>query len=439
MALGMLEIVLLVCIVAILFGPAVIKLFRKYQNMYLKRNKRLQKVVAQRRAERLAQEKIRNAKIKMVVFSVLGAILLSSVLYLAVWPLPMQVNAYAQGTQSVIDADVYSVASVSSTDQTLSIEGYQNITQIRYYNDWIYAAAEGGKIIRIRENGTGLTELVSTGGEIMSFDFDAENNIIFTDALYDDAGGALLMASFDGFAVTVEPLLSYSAGDGLSYPTGVAVAADGMIYILNATEISAVERGGTLAALRTAQTAHSQDGVVYAYDPATGSCEVMVSGLCFGAGLALGAQEDVLYISQFTDSSVWSVSVDTRAVTLGAEGTTLLCDGLAGYPAGLSVVEDGTLWVALSSPQMSWFESLSALPAWRAVLLRLPQGTRDALLQYNGKGLALALDAEGNFVASYAGDSAKGLNMLSSVSQIGDCLYFAQANKNETIGFFVLE
>ncbi|MFI3170140.1 MAG: SMP-30/gluconolactonase/LRE family protein [Faecalibacterium sp.] len=439
MALGMLEIGLLVCIVAILFGPAVIKKFKKYQNMYLKRNKRLQKVVAQRRAERLAQEKIRNAKIKMVVFSVLGAILLSSVLYLAVWPLPMQVNAYAQGTQGAVDAEVYSVASVSSTDQTLSIEGYQNITQIRYYNDWIYAAAEGGKIIRIRENGTGLTELVSTGGEIMSFDFDAENNIIFTDALYDDTGGALLMASFDGFAVTVEPLLSYSAGDGLSYPTGVAVAADGMIYILNATDISAVECGGTLAALRTAQTAHSQDGVLYAYDPTTGSCEVMVSGLCFGAGLALCAQEDVLYISQFTDSSVWSVSVDTRAQTLGAVGTVLICEGLAGYPAGLSVAEDGTLWVALSATQMSWFESLSALPAWREVLLRLPQGTRDALLQYNGKGLAVALDAEGNFVASYAGDGSKGLNMLTSVSQIGDCLYFAQANKNETIGFFVLE
>ncbi len=438
MGMGLIEICLLVLIALILFGPAVYKRFQKYQNLYLKRNKRLAKVVAQRKAEKLAREKIRNAKIKTVVFSVLGAVVLSSVVYLSLWPVRYPVNAYEISAENTVATAASDDVIATTQEGSLSVAGYQNITQVRYYNDWIYAVAESGVILRIRENGTGLTELVCTGGEIISFDFDADDNIIFTDAQYDKTGGALLMVSFDGIAVAVEPLLTSMKGNALAYPAGVEVAADGTIYFLNATDVSVVQQGGALQATRTAQAVHTQTGTLYAYDPTTGNCEEVASGLGFGTGLALSADESVIYLSQFADASVWAIDVTTRNAALGDAGTTALCTGLAGYPSGLSVAEDGTLWVSVLCSQMSWFERLSDLPAWREVLMRLPQGTRDALMKYNGSGMAIALDADGSLIASYTLSGSNGLKMLESAVQVGDCLYYGQTNKTEEIGYFVV-
>ncbi len=438
MVLGFLEIFILLGIIVVLFGPAIAKRLKRYNLLLTKRNKRLQKVAAQRRAEELARRQIRNTKIKIAVVSVGCASLVFGGIYLAFWPLPMQVNAYASDTQYEIDADLYGSADPYTSYDTLSIDGYSNISQIRFYNDWIYAAAEGGKIIRIRENGTGLTEIVSTGGEILSFDFDADDNIIFTDAQYDANGGALLKASFDGFAVTVETLL-YSAGTLLlACPTSVTIAPDGVIYFLSATTESVVEQGSALQALRTSQAAHSQDGVLLAYDPATATCTYVVGGLCFGAGLALSPDGETIYISTLTDSSIWAVDASARAITLDDEAVERLCILPDVYPAGLSVSEDGTLWVAVLSPEMSWFESLAAKPTWREVLLRLPQGTRDALMQYSGTGMVVALDAEGNLSAQYILDGKNTLNMLTSVCEVGDRLYVAQGGSSETIGYFTL-
>ncbi len=438
MVLGFLEIFILLGIVVVLFGPAIAKRLKKYNLLLTKRNKRLQKVAAQRKAEELARRQIRNTKIKIAAVSVFCASLVFGGIYLAFWPLPMQVNAYESGVQYAIDADLYASANTDTSYETLSIDGYSNITQIRFHNDWIYAAADGGKIIRIRENGTGLTELVSTGGEILSFDFDAEDNIIFTDAQYDANGGALLKASFDGFAVTVEALL-YSAGTMvLSCPTSVAVAPDGTIYFLSATTESAVEQGSTLQAMRTSQVAHSQDGVLLAYDPETDTCSFVVNGLCFGAGLALSPDGETIYISTLTDSSIWAVDATARAITLDDEQAQLLCVLPDVYPAGLSVSADGTLWIAVLSPEMSWFESLATKPAWREVLLRLPQGTRDALMQYSGTGMVVGLDAEGQLAAQYILEGKNTLNMLTSVCAVGDRLYIAQGGTSETIGYFTL-
>ncbi len=442
MFLGFFEIFLLLLIITVLFGPKIYAKIQKYHQLQISRNKRLQKVAAQRKAEALARQQIRNAKIKIAAVSVLGASVVFGCVYLAFWPVSVAVNAYqtVEGDTSgtAIDADLYSMADTTVAYESIAVAGYQNITQIRFYDEWLYAATEGGNIIRIRENGTGLTEIVSTGGEILSFDFDAVGNIIFTDACYDAAGGALLMASFDGFAVTVVPLVSSASGQALSYPTGVVVAADGMVYFLNATEVSLQEEGGFLQGLRTAQIAHTQNGALYAYDSLAGTCEVMVSGLCFGAGLALSAEQDVLYVSQLTDQSVWSVAVTARGVSVGGAQTAAVCTGLGGYPAGLSVAEDGMLYVAVLSPTMDWFESLCSTPAWREVLLRLPQGTRDILLQYQGEGLILALDAEGIYQASYALEGKNSLNLLTSVCEVGDRLYVVQGDGVSSIGYFVL-
>lgn len=438
MVLGFLELFILLGIVAVLFGPAIAKWLKRYHMMLTKRNKRLQKVAAQRKAEELARRQIRNTKIKIAVGSALCVSLVFGVIYLAVWPLSVQVNAYEAEEAYTLDVNLSEMVSSSAAYDSISIDGYKNITQIQFYDDWIYAAVEGGKIIRVRENGTGLTEIVSTGGEILSFDFDADGNIIFTDAQYDANGGALLKASFDGFAVTVETLL-YSAGTLLlSCPTSVTIAPDGTIYFLSATTASAVELGSALQALRTSQAAHTEDGVLLAYDPDTATCKYVVRGLCFGAGLALSPDGETIYISTFTDSSIWAVEASARAITLDDEAVELVCVLPDAYPAGLSVAEDGSLLIAVFSPEMSWFESLATTPAWREVLLRLPQGTRDALMQYSGTGMVVVLDAEMNLTDVYTVGGNNSLTMLTSACEVGNRIYVAQGNNSSSIGYFTL-
>lgn len=436
MFLGYVEMILLVLIVGVLFGPKIIAFIQKYQRLYTMRNKRLQKVAAQRHAEQLAAREVRNAKLKIVGFSLLGALVLSGGLYLAFWPVGYPVASYAIADGQAFDASAAAIGATLDSAETIEVDGYANITQMRFYNDWLYAVAEGGVIFRVRENGTGLTELVRTGGEIVSFDFDAEDNIIFTDAQYQAEGGALLKASFDGFAVTVEPLLTQSAGRNFACLTAVEVAADGMIYFINATEVSATEQGVT-SVLRTAQIAHTQDGVLYAYDPERESCEVMLTGLGFSTGLALSTDEMLLYVTQFADASVWSVAVSTRLETLSGEGASVFVDDLSGYPVGVFVAEDGTVWVSLYAQQVAWFESLSALPAWREVMLRLPEGTRAYLLSYNTAGQVAAFASDGSLAASYQASNNKTISQVANACVVGSRLYLAQNNDRAFICYVV--
>ncbi len=436
--LGLVELFLLFVIFTILLGPAIGKTVKRYQVRYRKRNQRLERVAQQRRAEELARKEARDAKIKIVVCSITGALVLFGLIYFAFWPVSYPVNAYQLTSAQAIDASFYagdSTLDAASSDTALQLLGSENVTQIRFYDDWIYAAVSGGKIVRVRENDTGLTEVVSTGGEIMGFDFDAEGNIIFTDAAYTAAGGALLKASFDGFAVTVTPLVTDVMGQSLTFPAGVEVAADGTIYFLNATSVSLQESGSAAQAMRTAQIAHTTDGVLYAYNPETASCEMMATGLCFGVGLALSEAEDCLYLSQFADQSIWSVALSARQTTLGAADTAVFAAALGAYPTGLSLAEDGTLWVAFYAEEMAWLEKLNESVAWREVLLRLPSGTREWLLAYNGQTQVAAFAADGSLVANYKTERSKTTAQLTDVCVVNNRVYLAQGNRNDWIAY----
>ncbi len=424
MRFGLTELVLISCLVLLLLGPGI------YNRVMLMRSRRRKKTtLAQRREqERLAQKAARDAKIKIICCSVLGAVLLFCVLYLAFWPLATPAQAYTLTSgQSVMSAALLDGENTAldgaSTPIALSDVGV--VLDLQYHNDWVYASVEGGEILRVRADGTGLTSLVNTGGEILSFTFDASDNIIFTDASYEGTASGVYCASFDGFAVTVEALVTQVGGTALSYPSGVAVASSGDIYFTNATEISALEHG-TAAALRMDLLAHTASGAVYCYSPATGETSLVAQGIAFASSLCLSPNEEVLYVTAFADCSVLAVDVAARGITASETGCSVVLDGLPGYPAQIATASDGTVYVSLFLQTSAWRESLAQNTALRDVILRLPTATQVWFTQFTGEGFIFAFDDSGTVTACYQTEKSSAKLPVTALLPTEDGLYFSQ-------------
>ncbi len=104
---------------------------------------------------------------------------------------------------------------------------------------------------------------------------------------------------------------------------------------------------------------HGQTGRVLQYDPATGSTEVLASGLeyCFG----VCAHSGKIYASES-----WA----HRIVELGNTRPTPLLDSLPGYPARLHCTGDGGYWLTLFAGRTQLLEFILREDDFREEMMR---------------------------------------------------------------------
>jgi sugar lactone lactonase YvrE len=299
----------------------------------------------------------------------LAALVLVTLAYLCLWPVPVEPRAWQAPT-----APGYTGAFARNT----ALSGLRRIElgkelgpeHIAIGPDGkLYAAMTSGNLVRMDPDGGNQHVFANTGGRVLGFDFDATGRMIAADAMK----GLLAIAADARVSVLTDHV---SPGDPIRYADAVVVAPDGTIYFTDAsTRFAPAAWGGTFEASFLDIIEQSQTGRVLAYEPATQKTSIVAHGFSFANGLALSSDGHTLFVAETGRYRVWKV--DGRARDVDARTTApsarVLLDNLPGYPDNLMRGRDGRIWVGLFKPRNSAADRFADRPFLRKVLLRLPR------------------------------------------------------------------
>lgn len=422
MRIGLVEFLLILAIASVTVGPRVML----FVDRWMRRAQRTSRAAARRRAEYEAQMAAeRDALLKRfrVVTSAFGVVILLVLGYgLLLRPLDTPPQAY------IAPAVRQTAQKTVAAEQQLDLGTYSEVSCLRQKDGWLYAAVRADKktaaILRVREDGSGQTALLTQPGEITSFDFDAQGNIWFTAVTAE--GGALYRASYDGWGAAAQQIVGQINGKALDCPMAVAVGQDGRVYFTDAAAVSTED--GTLAALRRELLAHTATGWVYVYDPETLAVRQVLGGLAGADGLAISPDGKTLYVSDLGSRCVWAVSADAQGLTAGGRDCGVLAQELPGYPGALAVDGEGTVYISYRWAQSSWLENSAENTFLRGVALRAGTSVQARLLDLpQGKPAAEAVDAEGAVRYGLTGTRA---GSCTAVCPVDNRVYLAFSGQN---------
>jgi sugar lactone lactonase YvrE len=343
------------------------------------------------------------------ILKLIGMLLLVLVAYLALWPVPIDpqawdapisegyTGAFAQNSD-LADLDRISIGEHHGPEDVAGrIEDGRMI---------VYVSTQSGDIIRIDPEDDTHEVIANTGGVALGVQFDANGNLIIA-----DAHKGLLSMDAD-HKITV---LTDTAEDGspIAYADELDIAADGKIYFSDAsTKFGAAGSDSTLSASLLEIMEHGNTGRVLVYDPLDGSTKTIMDNLSFANGIAM-CPDDACFLVAETGS----YRVHKFWLTGEKAGTSdVIIDNLPGFPDNINRGLDGRYWIGLTSPRSDDLDKLSGKPGIRKMVQRLPASMRPQAELY---GFILAIDVDGNVLAQYQ-DPAAGYPLTTGATEPGD-------------------
>lgn len=354
----------------------------------------------------------------LAVAGLLAAALLA---YLLSWPVPVEPVAW-RPTPSAGYSGVHAVNTRLAGLRRIELGGGEGPEHIAVGPDGLlYAAVEGGRVLRMNPDGSGRTVFAKTGGRVLGFDFDAAGRMIAADAVR-----GLLAIDREG---AVRVLVDELDGEPLRYPDAVAVAPDGKVYFTDASRRFAPrDRGGTFEASVLDLLENSATGRVLVYDPATGAVHRVAGGLSFANGIVLTRDGRSLLVAETGRYRIWRIAADARGLDLsrppvsaagGAAPARVLLDGLPGYPDNLVRGAEGRIWTGFTKPRSGLLDAMAGYPLLRKMTLRLPRAIWPVPKAY---GHVIAFTEDGRVVADLQ-DPTGAYPETSGVTETADRLY----------------
>jgi sugar lactone lactonase YvrE len=278
---------------------------------------------------------------------------------------------------------------------------------------WIYAALDGGAIVRMHPDGSGQEAWAHTGGRALGFDWAPDGRLIAADALR----GLVAVESAAPHRVTV--LADHMPdGEPIRFPDAVTIARDGAVYFTDASRRYApAQYGGAFEASMLDYIEHVPSGRVLVWHPGsgtgTGTVELVAGGLSFANGIVLSSDGRSLFVAETGNYRVWRIDAAARGLDLahgkfgGADGhpqARVLLDALPGYPDNLMRGMDGRIWLGLAKPRTHPVDAMATRPFMRKLALRLPHALWPVPPQY---GHVLAFLENGKIVADLQDPSGR--------------------------------
>lgn len=219
----------------------------------------------------------------------------------------------------------------------------------------VWTGTEDGTIFRIAPDGRQVEAIANTGGRPLGLE------LLGDDILICDAHRGLLV--LDPQAGRITQLLSEIDGQSMRFCNNAAVASSGDIWFSDSSLVHPIERwkNDLVEATRTGRLCRLREGQV----------EVVLTGLEFANGVALGADEQHVVVAETGGRCL--VRVSTSPAEQGVDREIFVSD-LPAYPDNIARGSDGLIWVALASPTDPVLEFLKArVPlAVRRVVTKLP-------------------------------------------------------------------
>lgn len=267
----------------------------------------------------------------------------------------------------------------------------------------VYAGYADGRVVVLSSNGATYTEVVNTDGRPLGITFGPNGGLVIADAkkglLHHGKQLTTLVAEADGVPLGFTDDVDNTRLDKNLYFTDASHKFGYGRHMIDLLE-------------------HGPNGRLLEYNAATKQTRVLLSGLHFANGVAVGPDDAFVLVNE---TGAYRV---LRYWLKGEKAGTheVFIDNLPGFPDNITYNDRGLFWLALFAPRDAMLDEL--LPGklfLRTVVAKLP-----AFLQPKAKmhAFVLGLDTEGKVVHNlqYAGDDAYA--PITSVREHGPFLYF---------------
>jgi sugar lactone lactonase YvrE len=208
------------------------------------------------------------------------------------------------------------------------------------------------------------------------------------------------------------------------YADDLAIADSGVIYFSEAsTKFGAMASSGTYEGSLLDIMEHGGHGQIIAFDPATGSVEVIIDGLQFANGVAISDDQSFLLVAETGSYRIlkhWLTGTN-------AGQTEVLIENLPGFPDNINNGLNDRFWVGLVAPRVEILDTLSDKPFLRKVVQRLPAGVRPKAEPYSH---VIAIDGNGEVLMNLR-DPAARFPSLTGVYETRNSLYLTRLFGNE--------
>lgn len=339
------------------------------------------------------------------------------VAYLSLWPIPIEPVAW-QAPASPGYAGAHARNERLARVRSIPVAPEIGPEHIEFGPDGrLYTGVLSGAVLRMNPDGSDIETIARTGGRPLGLAFDAAGRLVIADALR-----GLLRLEASG-ALTV--LANEVDGDPIRYADAVVIAADGTMFLTDASRRFSPRVFGTFDAALLDIMEHSCTGRVLAFDPVAGRAQTVVNGLCFPNGVALSGDQRHVFVAETGEYRIWKVDssardLDARAAAAGGDPRArVIVANLPGFPDNLTRSQDGKLWTGLTKPRSAAIDALADRPFLRGVTLRLPKPMWPVPPVY---GHVLAFNEEGRVLDDLQ-DPAGRIPETSGATPFGGRLY----------------
>ncbi len=333
----------------------------------------------------------------------LGGVLLVLVLYLFLWPVPIDPIAWEPSPVPALEGDfaenrVLQGMELFATPNSHGPEDVAVDSEGR-----VYVGVEEGQILRYAADGSDPQVFADTGGRPLGLDFDNDGNLIVA-----DAAKGLLSIDPSG---AIEVLCTEAGYHPLRFTDDVDVDSQNVAWFSDASYKWSHHGHAMEEALESAP-----NGRLLKYDIRTGECSVVLGDLFFANGVAVSPDDTYVLVNETMRYRVKRVYV--RGPRKGDVDTFI--DGLPGFPDGISTGTDGVFWLAIFAPRNALLDSAGPKPWLRKLIYRIP-----AALQPKPKRhpFVLGLDASGKVMHNLQDADGAKFSKTTSAEQAGDWLY----------------
>lgn len=342
------------------------------------------------------------------MWKVIGAALLTVVLYFCFWPVPVEPEAWQSPEAPVYQGD-FAVNEVLKKFDHLTMgdqSGPEGVVVAN--NGYVYATTEQGWIVRWAPGKTEGEKWVKLPGRGLGICLGNENDFWVADA-------------FEGvFHITSDGKLTKRLaevdGQPLLYANDLVMSDEGKIYLSDSTaRFSAKAYGSTYKASLVDILEHKDSGRVIEFDPATNESKVIMRGLSFANGVTIDPDGEFILVNETSKYRVWKHWLKGEK-----QGTSeVILDNLPGFPDNILAGQEGRFWLGFTSPRIALLDALADKPFVRKVVQRLPTFVRPAAKYY---GHVLAISGDGEVLVNLQDPDAV-YPLTTGVSETDDYLY----------------